>query len=101
MGTGKNSDPIVPVLHALFSSDLLDAEGLAGDMRTCTPGDPEDFYLRVQAFIGSGESPPGDSFDFVFTTPNALARRVGQNGFVFGQPYFVVRRYDYDLLEAE
>ncbi len=55
----------------------------------------------MHAFIGSSAESASDSFNFVLTTPKALTRLVAERGVVFGERYFVIGRYDYQLVEAE
>jgi hypothetical protein len=86
---------MTPEMHAelrhLHSPDVL-------DMTAYIPEDPTHFSILVQAMIGPSGEQGEESFDFIVCTPRWLETVLSQDGFVFGQHYLIVARYDYGLI---
>lgn len=62
------------------------------------PEYPDCFCILVQAIVGLKGKPGEESFDFLVCTPNWLASKVSEAGYVFGRHYLFLLRYDYNLI---
>lgn len=85
------------VLRSLFSMDVL--EGL----QNYTPSDPENFGIRVQAFVGPPDSEDRTSFDLRVCTPswldaNLMAIRSWEFEGLFGRGMLFMKRWNYSML---
>lgn len=58
------------------------------------PNDTERFCLWVRAIVGSKGGQGEESFDIGVCTPNWLASKCQEGGFVVGRHYLIVNQYD-------
>ncbi len=68
------------------------------DLENFEPQNPDRFVLLIQVMIGPAGVDGEESFDVIVCTPDWLADRAAETGFVCGRHHFIVNRYDFRLL---
>lgn len=80
-------------IKALHSPDL-------DDLAKGRPGDPENFGILVQAFLGPEGEDGEESFDFMVCTPAWLSDELAAQGHIWGRHHLIVPGYDYEAIKA-
>lgn len=86
-------------LKRLHSSDVFDLKHETPlDIGQETPIDVENFYISVQAMIGSDDSDGEDTFGFVACTPKWVQENLDRESYLFLSHALIIERYSYDAI---